>query len=128
MNALFPFFSAKADSSKSLTDCPCIDFDDGDHRAVPLHRIRILPDYFSNLTELGVVTMEGRRSQTSLSSNLSISFSPALPSISDNQRLNSRKRWQKAKSEVRISQRCGRSMGRNTVTLNEDLPTVSGEA
>ncbi|KAL5106147.1 BAH and coiled-coil domain-containing protein 1 [Taenia crassiceps] len=34
----------------------CIDFDDGDHREVPLHHIRMLPDHFANLTELGRAT------------------------------------------------------------------------
>lgn len=29
-----------------------IAFDDGDHAEVPIHRIRMLPDHFANLTEL----------------------------------------------------------------------------
>ncbi|VDK38593.1 unnamed protein product [Taenia asiatica] len=37
-------------------NCLCIDFDDGDHREVPLHHIRMLPDHFANLTELGRAT------------------------------------------------------------------------
>ncbi|KAL5964169.1 BAH and coiled-coil domain-containing protein 1 [Taenia solium] len=58
-------------------NCLCIDFDDGDHREVPLHHIRMLPDHFANLTELGratdasisctvnTSTMEARCGQTS---------------------------------------------------------------
>ncbi|VDO94591.1 unnamed protein product, partial [Schistosoma margrebowiei] len=39
-------------------DCVPVDFDDGDHRQVPLTDLRILPDYFTNLCELINITGE----------------------------------------------------------------------
>uniref|UniRef100_A0A0R3WKL5 BAH domain-containing protein n=1 Tax=Hydatigena taeniaeformis TaxID=6205 RepID=A0A0R3WKL5_HYDTA len=76
---LYPGVISELGPEKPLPadNCLCIDFDDGDHREVPLHHIRMLPDHFANLTELGRAagasvsctantnTIEARRGQTS---------------------------------------------------------------
>ncbi|KAA3682518.1 uncharacterized protein DEA37_0012865 [Paragonimus westermani] len=38
--------------SQTRPGCVAVDFDDGDHRQVPIHNIRMLPDHFTNLYEL----------------------------------------------------------------------------
>ncbi|KAF7261300.1 hypothetical protein EG68_01108 [Paragonimus skrjabini miyazakii] len=38
--------------SQMQPGCVAVDFDDGDHRQVPIHNIRMLPDHFTNLYEL----------------------------------------------------------------------------
>uniref|UniRef100_A0A5K3EKJ6 BAH domain-containing protein n=1 Tax=Mesocestoides corti TaxID=53468 RepID=A0A5K3EKJ6_MESCO len=53
-NNLYPGFISEANANRPplAKGCLPIDFDDGDHAEVPLHRIRMLPDHFANLTEL----------------------------------------------------------------------------
>lgn len=46
------FVCLLADESLLESLSVSVDFDDGDHREVPLNRIRMLPDHFANLTEL----------------------------------------------------------------------------
>ncbi|CAH8868835.1 unnamed protein product [Trichobilharzia szidati] len=54
---LYPGTVAKADSPEDVNrDLVPVDFDDGDHREVPVSGLRILPDYFTNLCELANVT------------------------------------------------------------------------
>ncbi|KAK4475020.1 hypothetical protein MN116_000758 [Schistosoma mekongi] len=57
---LYPGTVAKADSDEQHinNDCVPVDFDDGDHRQVPITDLRILPDYFTNLCELIAITGE----------------------------------------------------------------------
>ncbi|EUB62381.1 Trinucleotide repeat-containing gene 18 protein [Echinococcus granulosus] len=51
---LYPgVISEYPDKPLPADNCLCIDFDDGDHREVPLRHIRMLPDHFANLNELG---------------------------------------------------------------------------
>ncbi|KAH8862820.1 Trinucleotide repeat-containing gene 18 protein [Schistosoma japonicum] len=77
---LYPGTVAKVDSDEQRinNDCVPVDFDDGDHRQVPITDLRILPDYFTNLCELIAIT--GERNINSLtpcffSSNLSLNGS-----------------------------------------------------
>lgn len=42
-----------AESNKQICgDCVSVDFDDGDHMQIPIYKLRILPDYFTNLYEV----------------------------------------------------------------------------
>lgn len=50
---LYPGTVVEAESDDQVQmGCVAVDFDDGDHRQVPLHNIRLLPDHFANLHQL----------------------------------------------------------------------------
>ncbi|CAH8618738.1 unnamed protein product [Heterobilharzia americana] len=55
---LYPGTVVRTDSNEPVNDSVSVDFDDGDHRQVPLACLRILPKYFTNLYELVNATGE----------------------------------------------------------------------
>ncbi|KAH9281890.1 BAH and coiled-coil domain-containing protein 1 [Echinococcus granulosus] len=115
---LYPGVISELDPDKPLPadNCLCIDFDDGDHREVPLRHIRMLPDHFANLNELGRAsctpiacatntdTVEAHRSHTS----------PQLSPVSP-----------KGKRMVSVTQR-SRLVNGGTSSLKEPSPAVHG--
>ncbi|VEL11429.1 unnamed protein product [Protopolystoma xenopodis] len=79
-----PFVVILADPEDRLeSGCVPIDFDDGDHRQVPISRVRRLPDHFSNLCELAQIAPDAGKCgiSSSQSGSLHIATTTAFAAI-----------------------------------------------